>query len=413
MRISTNLIYDMGISAVQKLQSSLMHTQEQISSGRRILNPSDDPVGAARVLDATQSLAINEQFRANLTYVKSSLSLEEAALEGVTNALQDVKTLAIYAGNPTLTDANRSSLAEDLRGKFNELLGLANRTGGDGTYIFAGYKGSTLPFVETTTGATYNGDQGHRVAQIDSSRQIAVGDSGFDVFEKIKTGNGTFTTAAAGGNTGTGVVGAGMVVDLAKWRASAMDYKIVFVTPTTYDIQDAGGASLIGGVPRTYTPGASINLKSQGLEPPFDLGASLTITGSPAAGDVFTVKASTNQSLFTTLKQLMNLLSNPVTDKTAYQNGLNAAISSLDNALNNVLTIRGGVGSRLKEVDAVEANGENMSLLYTQLVSDLQDLDYAKAISDLDRQQMQLQAAQKSYLNVTNLSLFNYINPGR
>lgn len=452
MRISSNLLFDLGVSAMQKLQSDMMTTQQKVSSGKRILTPADDPVAASQVLNVSQSMSANAQYGTNDDYASSAMNLEDTTLASVGQVVQDIKTQLIYAGNGSLTNANRQALAEEVKGQFQQLLGLANTKDGNGLYLFSGYKGTTQPFTETSLGAQYWGDQGQRLAQIGPSRQVAVSDSGHDVFERVKTGNGVFVTGAAGGNTGTGVISQGTVVDQTKWSAAgnSKDYKVVFAVDnsgllpvTTYDIIDnTTGNSMITGnpsaavagptggprFPRTYTAGDAIEFKQLPtdpgpLPPAWDLGVSISVdgapTGSPTIGaspptgvDTFTVKASTSESLFATIKQAIDAMNTPInnaTDSATFSNKLNSAIASLTNGLDNILTVRGGLGARMKEVDAVKANGENLNQLYTQQISQLQDLDYAKAISDLTQQQMQLDAAQKSFLKVTGLSLFNYI----
>src|SRR5574340_633513 len=138
MRISTNTLYDLGVGGIQQQTSTLIKTQQQISTGRRILTPQDDPVGAARVLEVSQSKSLNEQYDVNTNTATSSLGLEENALISIGSLIQDARTLAINAGNPTLDHNNLASLATDLRGRYQELLGIANSTDGNGQYMFSG-----------------------------------------------------------------------------------------------------------------------------------------------------------------------------------------------------------------------------------------------------------------------------------
>jgi flagellar hook-associated protein 3 FlgL len=407
-----------------------------LSSGQRILTPSDDPVAAATALDVKQAQALNTQLKSNGDSAKAQLGLEENALADATSLLQDVKTLAVYAGNPTLTNTDRASIATELQSRYQELLGIANRGNGNGQYLFSGYQGATRPFSETSPGnVAYAGDAGARLTQIGSTRTIAVSDSGDAVFRAIKNGNGTFATAPGGGNTGGGTIEAGIVTDPSLWNAAAnsKDFTIKFdvnngVTPpvTTYDIVDnVNNVSLLTGVApaaagpylRTYVPGGTISLKTQSppdtTATPFDYGATVTVSGAPASGDTFTVKASTNQDMFATLQGLINALqtgtSGTPVSTAAYQNALNAAMPNLDNALNNVLKVRADVGARLKEVDTAQSSSDDLGLQYSQTLSGLQDLDYTKAISDLNQQQVYLQAAQQSFLKITSLNLFSLL----
>ncbi len=429
MRISTNMLYNSGIAGIQQRQQQQMHLHQQISSGSRLMSPADDPVAAAAALDVRQSQSINAQFHTNGTSARSQLGLEESALADFTALLQDVKTLAVNAGNAALSNAERANLAAEIEGRYTELLGIANRDDGNGNYLFSGYQGATLPFVEISPGnVSYTGDAGQRLLQIGASRNIASNDSGESVFRAIRNGNGTFVAAPVAGNSGSGVINAGVVTDPSKWNVAgnARDFTIRFdVTGgvTTYDIVDnVNNVSLLTGVApaagpylRTFVPGGAISLATQAppdtTGTPFDYGAAVSVSGAPAGGDRFTVAASSDQDIFTTLHALVTTLrngSNAVPASTAaYQAGINAALSNIDNTLDNVLTVRASVGARLKEVDNAQGSSEDLSLQYQQTLSALEDLDYAKAISDLSQQQVILEAAQQSFLRITKLNLFD------
>ena len=435
MRISTSLIYSLGVATLQQRQQDQVKLQQQIASNQRVVTPSDDPIASATALDVKQAQAVNGQYRTNGDSAKSALSLEEGALSDLTNLLQDVKTLAVNAGNATLNNADRAAIATELQGRYQELLGIANRDDGNGQYLFSGYQGATQPFAETAPGSvTYAGDAGQRVVRIGSSRTIPINDAGDAVFCAIRNGNGTFATAAGAGNGGSGVISTGTVNDPSRWNAAAnaRDFTIRFdvaaATPpvTTYDIVDnvnnvsllTGAAPAAGPYLRTYTAGNAISLKTQAppdTNPaPFDYGASLAVEGAPAGGDTFTVKASANQDVFATIQGLITTLRNGINATPAsaasYRNSLNSAMSGVDNTLDNVLTVRAGVGTRLREVDTAQSSSADLSLQYSKTLSGLMDLDYTKAISDLNLQQIYLQAAQQSFLKVTSLNLFSLLS---
>jgi flagellar hook-associated protein 3 FlgL len=435
MRISTNMIYELGSATLSRQQVEQVKLQQHISSGKRVLTPSDDPVAAASALEITQARGLNDQYHTNAGVARDKLALEESALADATTLLQDVKTLAVYAGNATLTDADKKGLAAELESHYRQLLGIANRTDGNGLYLFSGYQGATLPFSETAPGTVaYAGDSGSRNVQISASRVLQVSDAGDAVFRAISSGNGSFDAAPGAGNTGSGVIGPGTVTDMVAWNAAAngKDFTIRFhvdnaVVPpvTTYDIVDnvnnvsltTGAAPAAGPYLRSYTPGGTISLARQA--PPdtnpaaFDFGANVTIDRVPANGDTFTIQASTDQDMFTTLHGLITTLRNGTSgteaSAAAYQNALNSAMSNIDNAHDHVLTLRAQVGARLKEVDIAQGTSEDLSLVYNQGLSRLQDLDYAKALSELAARQTYFEAAQKSFLTVTSLDLFKLL----
>lgn len=402
MRISTNTIYDMGVAGIQQSTSDLIKTQQQVASGRRILTPSDDPVASARVLEVSQSQSLNKQYDTNTGSATSSLGLEESILSSVGNLIQDVRTSALQAANAPLNDQDRASIAMDLRGRYQELLGLANSTDGNGQYLFSGYKGMTKPFVETTLGnVTYQGDQGQRLIQISPSRQMSVSDSGASVFQQIKNGNGTIVGVAAVANAGSGIIDPATVTNLADANIR-QPVSIVFNNPpTTFNVTGTGTGNPVN-VP--YTSGSTISYN----------GWSMSIKGTPVSGDTFTVQPSSNVDMFKTLGDLITQLETPIQSGGAggtakLANNINTALQNFDQSLQNVLAVRASVGARMKEVDSVKSTGEDLQLQYQQTISTLQDLDYAKAITDLTRQQTMLEAAQMSFTKVQGLSLFNYM----
>jgi flagellar hook-associated protein 3 FlgL len=403
MRISTTQLYDMGSARISEMQGGMVKTQQQISSGRRILTPSDDPVGAARVLELSQGQSVNEQFAVNRQQAKNLLSQEEGALTTLTSLIQDIQELVVKAGNPSLGNEQRGYLAVELQGRFDDMLGIANSRDGTGNYIFGGYDVSNQPFVTNSGGISYNGDQGQRMLQVGSNRQIALSDSGADVFQRLRTGNGTFATGADPGNTGSGVISQGVVIDSA--ALTRHRYEIEFSVAggvTSYVVTDTSAAPPVAYPAQTFTDGQSIT---------FD-GLQFSIKGQPAAGDVFTIEPSHNESVFATVQGLIDTLSRPaqnLAERAHLQNGLNKASLEMASMLDNVLSVRASVGARLQEVENLDNAGLDRDLYYSRAISDLQDLDYVKALSDLSRQQVTLEAAQKTFVTVSGLSLFQML----
>lgn len=397
MRISTNLFYDTGAARITNAQSTLEKTSEQISSGKRILTPADDPVAAARVVELTQAQATNSQYADNRGVAADALNTEETTLKSVTDLLQDLKTTVIKAGNPSYDDSQRKSMATELAGRFSDLLGLANATDGSGSYIFSGYQVSVQPFTKTATGASFNGDQGARVVQVGPQRQFAINDNGAVVFESIRNGNGTFVTSAASTNTGSGTISTGSVVDRSLLTGDT--YSITFTSDTTYDIVDNGNVVQSGN----YTNGGAINFG----------GMQVQISGTPLKDDSFTIAPSTNQSVFTAIKNLIDVLNTPAsTDKGKADlvQGLQTAHNMINNALDNVTMVRASVGTRLHELDTLDTQGGDRDSQYAQAIANLQELDYTKAVTDLSKQKIMLEAMQQTFVQISNLSLLKYVS---
>jgi flagellar hook-associated protein 3 FlgL len=407
LRISTNAIYNAGTSQLNSLQSQIAKTQMQLSTNKRNLTAADDPIASARALEVTQSQSMNTQFATNRSNANASLSLVDKSLSDVTGQIQDIQTLIVTAGNGGYDASNREALATELEGRLTDLIGLANTADGTGGYLFSGYASTTQPFSKTPTGAAYQGDQGQRMLQVGSSRKMAISETGSAIFEAIPTGNGRFTTTAAGANTGSGIVSPGAVVDSSQLTGHDYDIKFgVSGTPavTTYTVTDKTASPPVDVLTnQPYTDGASISFG----------GMSMDVKGVPADGDTFSTTPSAKQSVFTTITDLIKTLRAPANGsdgKAALANGLNTASSNMKNALDNVLTVQASVGSRMKELDNLDSTGDDLNIQYQTTLGDLQDLDMVKAISLFAQQQQTLQAAQMSFKTMSGLSLFNYIS---
>jgi len=404
MRISTRTIYENATTQLNSLQSQMARTQNQLATNKRNLTAADDPIASARALEVTQSQSLNTQYGTNRTNAGSSLSLVESALTNGSDLVMDVQTLVVQAGNGTLSKSDRLQIATEIEVRMQDLLGIANTADGSGGYLFSGYKGSTIPFMQTDSGAVYQGDQGQRKLQVGSSRSIAISDSGSAIFENNRTGNGSYQTRMVAGNTGGAVATSGSVTDPSKLTGHnyTLEFKVDNGT-TTYSVTDTSSSphrAVMSDEP--YVGGKQIAFE----------GTSFTITGAPANGDKFEVKPSEKESVFTTMTNLVNALRDSGEDTNGLatlSNKLNTASEGLKSSLDNMLTVRASVGSRMKELDYLEDQGSDLNIQYKGTLSKLQDLDIVKAISDYATQQSTLEAAQKSFKTMSGLSLFNYI----
>ena len=405
MRVSTSQIFNAGSRNVLDGQSSLFKTQNQLSTGRRVLTPQDDPVASAQILLDTQAREVAAQYADNQSNASSQLALAEDRIKAMVESLQFVSEKVVAGGNATYSDNERKFLAGSLQAQFDLLLGVANSIDASGHYLFSGYQGETQPFQvqKTNTGLVVNyvGDDGQRLLQVGGSRQIAVSDSGRDIFLNNASGNGTFVTGASATNTGTGVVVPGTVVNPPAWTGHS--YTLNFTSATNFDVIDTTTSTTIA-TGLTYTSNTTITAVP---------GIAFNMEGAPAAGDSFTVTPSKDRNVFETLQDLITAFDSPISGNpaatAAFRNTVNANMANLDQALINVSRIQSSIGSRRAELETLTEISADQDVHYASKISDLQDLDYAEAISRFMSQQMQLQAAQKSFTQVSGLSLFNYI----
>ena len=410
MRISTSQIYDAGSRGILGSQSGLYRIQNQILSGRKFLSAQDDPVAAAQVLLDSQALAINTQYADNQSEAMSQLSFAESQVQAVVDALQNAREQVVAAGNGTYGDADRGYVADALQSQFDLLLGLANSTDASGTYLFSGYQGDTRPFEKAADGSvSYAGDGGRRLLQVGSGRQIAVSDSGSDLFERIPAGNGStqsifktlqdaITGIRAGGAGLSAAIGTGLEnLDQALDKVSGIR---------------SGIGSRMNEVEALQSVSSALDLQYQ------DKIANLQEIDYAAAFIEFSnqkLQLQAAQSSFAKVSglSLFKTLQDAITGIRAGGAGLSATIGTglenLDQALDKVSGIRSGIGSRMNEIEALQSVSSALDLQYQEKIANLQEIDYAEAFIEFSNQQLQLQAAQSSFAKVSGLSLFNYL----
>ena len=305
MRISTMQIYNGGTAGIQNLQSDLYSAQNQVSTGRRIVTPKDDPIGAAQALMATQAGAVNELYLKNQGAADSKLSALDSTLQGINEELVNIYDKSIAAGNGAYSDSDRKAIAAELTERLDSLVSLANTQDGNGRYVFAGFQSTTKPFGGSPV--TYAGDDGQQKLQVTASQFVTTNLSGNDVFVNVVDANGV----------------------------------------------------------------------------------------------------STGQSMFQSVQDMITFLNTPggSAGSPAYTNALKNISASIDNVLRNQAT----VGARQSSLESMTNTAEDRKVQYAQQLSAIEDLDYAKAFTEISQKKLQLEATQATFAKTAQLSLFSYI----
>ncbi|MFH7926212.1 flagellar hook-associated protein FlgL [Enterobacter roggenkampii] len=183
MRISTQMMYEQNMRGITDSQSRWLSYGEQMSTGKRVNRPSDDPIAASQAIVLSQSQSQNSQFALARTFATQKVSLEDNVLAQVNTAISSVREKLVYASNGTLNDDDRLALAADIQGLRDQLMNLANTTDGNGRFIFAGYKTESAPFDSVT--GDYKGGTEAITQQVDAARNMAISHTGQQIFESI------------------------------------------------------------------------------------------------------------------------------------------------------------------------------------------------------------------------------------
>ncbi len=401
MRVSTYMMFQNGEAAIGTSQSQLMATEMQLSTGKQINTPSDNPVGAANVASLEGTVSQLTQFKSNQSQAQLQLNLADSAMTTFVNLLQDAQQRLVQAGDGSYSDSQRAALAQGLQGDLQQMVGLANTSDGQGGYLFAGSQQSAPPFTQTGNNVTYGGDSTLQSLQVSQNRLLQIKFSGDDLFQKIRPGNGAFVTSAGASNTGSGVIDVGSVANPS--ALTGHTYTITFAgsgAASTYQVQDTTtNTSVASG---SYTAPTTIS---------FD-GQQVTISGAPAAGDTFTVAPAQYQSIFTTMANAIAALQQPSQTPAAtaqLQTALGSALASAGPAMDHLTLKQAEIGNQLQQLNSYGTLNDDRSLQASSALSSIQDLDYAKAASQMAQQQTIYQAALQSYSAVSKLSLFNYL----
>lgn len=402
MRISNNQIFDRAINGVIDNQIGLSETQLQLSTGKKLITPSDDPVGAASVLRLTEELDQITQYNRNNTLLQNSLSQEEAVLSNITSSSNRARSLVLQAGNGINSDEDRVAIASELEQIRDEIFDLMNSQDADGNYIFAGNQADSPAFTfdSTATGNRYvfQGDDGQNKIQLSNNVTVANGDSGKDVFENVLARlDGTVT-----GGTGTATV------TISQQNAFDSFHK------ANYDAVTAANNVFTGtvngaGTQITFDDPDATTVNFTSGEPFIFQGVEFTMTGG--AGDTieFTLSQPEKKNLAVTLDEIVTALNDSSVTGDALQEALSDALVGLDNGMKQVSNTVSSIGGRINIAESVYESNLDLEIANKDARSQIEDVDYAEAISELSKQETALQAAQQTFGRVTNLSLFDYI----
>lgn len=402
IRISSQQIFSGGISRLQDLSSNLNQTQEQISTGKRVNKPSDDPVAAARILKLDQELSRIETYQRNAGLAENRLQQEESTLAGSVDIIQRVRELTVQAGNGSLSANDRKSISSEIKERLGQLAQTANTRDASGEYIFSGFQGTTAAFAKDASGSwVYQGDEGQRVLEIDDGVTVPISDHGKGIYSSIP--RATFGESDAGNSPDARIDGI-QVVDNGAFSAVSPD-DITITVDTVAGVRTISAVNSRTGDPLTtpgipYTSGESFEIA----------GVQATITDA-ADGDVFSIRAGEKQSVFATIENLIDGLDNidkgSPAGQAAYEDLIASSLQNLDNAQESIVQKQTELGGRLNAVESTKSFLEDSSVYSEEIRSELRDVDYAEAISNLSFQSFVLQAAQQSFAQVSRLSLFD------
>jgi flagellar hook-associated protein 3 FlgL len=417
MRVSTLSIYNLANRSMADANQALVRTQEQISTGKRILTAADDPVAATRIQQLNRNIASVEQFSRNIDIAENNLAVEETTLSGATTLLQRIQELAIQAGNTAvLSPSEYSSLADEVSIRLDELVGIANKKNSNGDYIFAGFKSDNQPFTgDSENGYQFNGDEGQLRIKIDNATTIASNDTAKAIFVDIPSDENNVTTSVNSNNRSMPSisVSVGNIVDQEVYDEFYPEDMIIQFNDDNpgknFTVTERSSGKVIAA-DVTYASGETLTYN----------GVELTITGNPASadtgaglvGDQLFVDSANTQDVITTMlrfRDALNSYDGSPEGVARLENSVGSTINNLRNAQASISEVVSSIGARNNVLESTRNLHQDTNLVSKELLSNLSDLDFAEASTRLQLESFILQASQASFLRVSELSLINQL----
>ncbi|MHB1221668.1 MAG: flagellar hook-associated protein FlgL [Gammaproteobacteria bacterium] len=315
----------------------------------RLQFDSDDPVLATDVHTTEGYLNDLTGYGTNSTLAADRTKTYDISMQNVIGSVQQLSSQTTLAATQTLSDTSRAALASQIESNLQSILRVAKTQDVTGQYIFSGYNTDSPAFILENDGKYhYQGSYDTTTINIGLNAEVVYGDSGFNVFGSIPTGNGTFTIAPTTTNTGTIEIGSGNATNSTPFVKD--DYTLSFTNVAGVNYYQLTGVTSGTVIPATvYVPGTTITAN----------GMAFTLKGAPNAGDSFSIKPSQNQNVFDTMTNLVNLLRTPIGDDLAarsrYATNLNQYTASMDQVLNHLISFQANIGTRGQQID-IQAN---------------------------------------------------------
>ncbi|MEC6880818.1 flagellar hook-associated protein FlgL [Photobacterium piscicola] len=426
-RVSTASQYQNLTSNLMRKQGELNQTNGQLSSGKRVETAGDDPVSSVTIQNYRQQLTQIDQYNSAITLANNRLQTMETAIAGVEDNLGATKQKVLGMINGAMASDDRTAFKDELISLREGLLELANSRDEAGNYVFAGNQSDTKPFMEATDGSmNYHGDSQSRYAQIDKSVNVKTSLPGDQLFTDVPNSYGDFRPVfsdGAGGLTDGSKLHllSATTTDFSKAEAIEVSFNEVDVVAdgkTTKEMQYSlkiGENVVAENQPYNEQAGIVYPPRSKPLEPvdptapvaEKEAEIRLKFDGI-SSGDSITLEPAQTINIFDSIQSAIDNAERSTSSPAAEAN-LQRVIDDLDSGFVHMNQQRSEVGTIMQQVDRQQEQHLDFELTLKQAQSGLEDLDYSKAIMDMNQQMMALQASQQAFGQTKQLSLFNYI----
>ncbi len=422
MKVSTQLFNKQQVDRFSKLNEDIQSLQNRISTGKNIIQASDDPIGAVELSGLQQVKERFNQYSRNADNAINRLTIADNALQSITNLIVRAKELSIQAANDTFGAQDREALALELIEMKEEMLSTANATDSSGAFIFGGYHTGTQPFEKNSKGVIeYKGDRGTNSVAVSETRNVGTTLDGGSVFMSVRSND----SVAPMFNVLEDVINsirtaAGSVVEAKAVGKATL--KIENGNPGNFSFSLADNENTVNisvDLPSSDLSGVVTAINSSGLNITATLSGNI-ITLEDSQNGPITIKdlqvEGINKSekepksflTFDAIDGAGNSLGNPqvLYDKNqTIQNRLD----DLTVVIEHIANQKAIIGARTNSLDRQKELIAQRTIAVEKDMSDISDADLAALVTELQGQITGLQASQQAFVKISNLSLFQFL----
>jgi flagellar hook-associated protein 3 FlgL len=427
MQVSTKLFNEQQIRQFSKLTADIQEKQEKISSGRAILNASDDPVAAVNLSAANEQKTLLERFEENVYLAQNRLEAGDKVLQEGISVMTRITELATQARNPTYDAFSRRAILTEISELREVLVDLANTRDARGHSLFAGFKDEETAFVEGPDGKIrYNGDRGTHTVQISESMNVPTSLDGMTVFGRVETANGRrdifeiIDSVAASINP---------LRDLDERASAATKAAVSFTLPRqnqTWELDVSGSlgrarisAVLSEGNEQKFAEAVNAQSDLTGITARYDQFTGRTILTDAEAGEIVIENLEIEGQELSNYAGQYNLIFNSV-DEIEQEIGepriltdldqlLGRGIGNLKSAMDHLSIQQAVLGAQMSKAEVQRSALASRKLAVTKDITKLGDADLAKLVTDLQAQLTNRDAAQQAFAKMGQQSLFDYL----
>ncbi|MCB8874925.1 flagellar hook-associated protein FlgL [Acidisoma silvae] len=397
-------LYTHFLANITQQEATVNTLEQQIASGYAVQSAAQNPGAfATATITNNQITALTTQ-NATQANIQTKLGTVSDSYTAVSTLYDTVQSVIEQALSGSSNAQDMQALSQQVSAAGQQLLGLANGTAPDGTYLFGGSRNMLVPFQTNADGTTvYLGDGGQGQAAISPDTTASTLASG-TVFTNALAGNGYSVISADANNSGSGTLLATGIVQsaaAASFQSGTTPITLSFAegdSGLTYTASQGDTVLATGSA----TSGTTLQLAGQSFQ----------INGTPDAGDSFTIAPSRPQTAFALLQSIASALSatgSSSADRAQTTQALNGALSTLAQYQQTLLTAQAQNGVTLQAIASAGTSNSNQSTQLQLTVQNAVGVDMPSALTQLNETITAVAAAGKSFAAVQNLSLFQYL----